>query len=242
MNAAQPKLVLRRAAFRDPALTALLAIQCFIVFIGAPLAASGVTASHLLFEFLVISLAFVVFVLSPGRVATTISIVAIVAGVTGSSLELWTPSTATSLLAHTGTAVALVLVVYVLSKAVFAPGEVTAHRVLGAIALYLNFGLLFTTAYRLIWDLVPGSISGIDAGLASWSAYGSLLYFSFVTLTSVGYGDIVPVHSLARSLANLEAIIGQLFPATLLARLITLELGRHRDHDRRDKLWEARGD
>jgi hypothetical protein len=45
-----------------------------------------------------------------------------------------------------------------------------------------------------------------------------------VTLTSTGYGDIVPLHPLARSRCNLEAIIGQLFPATLLARLITLEL------------------
>jgi len=49
-------------------------------------------------------------------------------------------------------------------------------------------------------------------------------YFSFVTLTSVGYGDIVPVHPYARSLANVEAIIGQLYPATLLARLVTLEI------------------
>jgi hypothetical protein len=49
-------------------------------------------------------------------------------------------------------------------------------------------------------------------------------YFSFVTLTSVGYGDIVPVHPYARSLANVETIIGQLYPATLLARLVTLEI------------------
>ena len=52
----------------------------------------------------------------------------------------------------------------------------------------------------------------------------NLIYFSFVTLTSTGYGDIVPMHPIARSLANLEAIIGQLYPATLLARLVTLEL------------------
>ena len=51
---------------------------------------------------------------------------------------------------------------------------------------------------------------------------GRLLYF--VTLTSTGYGDIVPLHPVARSLATLEAVIGQLFPATLLARLVSLEL------------------
>jgi hypothetical protein len=49
-----------------------------------------------------------------------------------------------------------------------------------------------------------------------------------VTVTSVGYGDIVPLHPYARSLANLEAIIGQLYPATLLARLVTLQLAGRR--------------
>jgi hypothetical protein len=51
-----------------------------------------------------------------------------------------------------------------------------------------------------------------------------LIYFSFVTLTTIGYGDIVPLHPYARGLANLEAVIGQLYPATLLARLVTLEI------------------
>lgn len=51
-----------------------------------------------------------------------------------------------------------------------------------------------------------------------------LLYFSFVTLTSTGYGDIVPLNPIVRSLANLESVIGQLFPATLLARIVTLHL------------------
>jgi hypothetical protein len=52
----------------------------------------------------------------------------------------------------------------------------------------------------------------------------SVSYLSFVTLTSTGYGDLVPVHPIARSLCNIESIIGQLYPATLLARLVTLEL------------------
>jgi hypothetical protein len=58
-------------------------------------------------------------------------------------------------------------------------------------------------------------------------AHGAILYFSFVTLTSTGFGDIAPVHPVARMLANLEGIIGQFYPATMIARLITLELRRH---------------
>jgi len=52
-----------------------------------------------------------------------------------------------------------------------------------------------------------------------------------VTLTTTGYGDVVPLHPFARSLATLEAVIGQLFPATLLARLVTLELQGRRPSD-----------
>jgi hypothetical protein len=55
-----------------------------------------------------------------------------------------------------------------------------------------------------------------------------LLYFSFSTLTTAGFGDITPLNPLARNLANLESVIGQLFPATLLARLVSLELEHRR--------------
>jgi hypothetical protein len=58
-----------------------------------------------------------------------------------------------------------------------------------------------------------------DAALVS-----NLIYFSFATLTTTGYGDVFPVNPIARSLCNLEAVIGQLYPATLLARLVTLEM------------------
>jgi Ion channel len=57
----------------------------------------------------------------------------------------------------------------------------------------------------------------------------SVFYLSFVTLTSTGYGDIVPVHPIARTLCILEAVIGQLYPATLLARIVTLEMRQGSD-------------
>jgi hypothetical protein len=113
--------------------------------------------------------------------------------------------------------------IWVVSRAVFAPGQVTYHRIIGAVLLYLTIGLVFVGLFTLVGLISPGSFSGIrieDApGLAS-----ELIYFSFVTLTSIGYGDIVPVHPVARSLSNVEGIIGQLYPATLLARLVTLGL------------------
>ncbi len=56
-----------------------------------------------------------------------------------------------------------------------------------------------------------------------------MLYFSLSTLTTTGFGDIVPIHPFVRSMANLEAVIGQLYPATLLARLVSLHVATKQD-------------
>lgn len=66
------------------------------------------------------------------------------------------------------------------------------------------------------------------AGTGLGQAVADLVYFSFTTLPTTGFGDIVPIDPFARSLANLESVIGQLFPATLLARLMTLEIEHRR--------------
>lgn len=113
---------------------------------------------------------------------------------------------------------------WVVARQVFAAGRVTYHRIIGAILLYFLISLIFVALFALVGQLIPKAFSGIaiddNAALAS-----NLIYFSFVTLTSTGYGDVVPVHPIARSLCNLESIIGQLYPAILLARLVTQELG-----------------
>jgi hypothetical protein len=111
----------------------------------------------------------------------------------------------------------------VVAQAVLKRGRVTYHRIIGAILVYLLIAVAFATLFVFIGLSIPGAIKGItfedDRSLAS-----AVFYLSFVTLTSTGYGDIVPVHPLARSLCNIESVIGQLYPATLLARLVTLEL------------------
>ena len=73
---------------------------------------------------------------------------------------------------------------------------------------------------------MPGAFS---AGGHEGTGPQRWFYFSFVTLTTVGYGDITPVARVAQSLATLEALIGQLYPATLLARLVSLETSSGRD-------------
>jgi voltage-gated potassium channel Kch len=76
----------------------------------------------------------------------------------------------------------------------------------------------------MVLAISPGSISGITVR-GSYLVLGpSIVYYSLSTITTTGYGDMVPIAPLARSLSNLEALIGQLFPATLLARIVTLEV------------------
>ena len=113
----------------------------------------------------------------------------------------------------------------VVARAVFAPGKVTYHRVVGAVFLYLNTGLIFVALFCFVVLSTPNAFAGLKSLQENLPIAGDLIYFSFVTLTSTGYGDIVPVHPYARGLANVEAIAGQLYPATLLARLVTLEVG-----------------
>lgn len=102
---------------------------------------------------------------------------------------------------------------------VFAPGRSIADRVFGAIILYLLIGLIAAFAYSAVYKVNPDAFSKLPGGsgeLDSW------LYFSFVTLTTVGYGDITPLTRLARAIAILEALVGQLYPAIIIARFVSL--------------------
>lgn len=118
----------------------------------------------------------------------------------------------------------------------FGPGHVTTHRVQGAVLVYLNVAALFAIAYGLLEAHAPGAIRPASGGFiaaVSGARTAELSYFSLATITTTGYGDLIPVHQLARSLANMEAVFGQLFPATFVARLVALHLA-HGEGTKRD--------
>jgi Ion channel len=115
--------------------------------------------------------------------------------------------------------VSLILLFLVVLGQTLRSGAVNIHRIQGAVAAYLLLGVIWANAYFLVELFHPGSFSGsvsIEGGARSW------LYFSFVTLTTVGYGDVLPIHPVARSLAIGEAAAGPLYLAILLARLVSL--------------------
>jgi Ion channel len=114
---------------------------------------------------------------------------------------------------------ALALIMTIVAMRVFAAGVVTVDRIMGAVVLYLLLGIAWAVAYELVATHDPGAFSpGDRAGIGPQRWF----YFSFVTLTTVGYGDITPVARVAQSLATLEALVGQLYPAIVLARLVSL--------------------
>ena len=113
-----------------------------------------------------------------------------------------------------------------LSKRVFADGEVNIYRILGAVAVYLVLGLLWADAYLFLYLVTPNTFLFQPGVQAYEPPISEMVYFSFVTLTTLGFGDITALHPFARSLVTLEGLVGQLYPAILLARLVTQYQGR----------------
>jgi len=110
---------------------------------------------------------------------------------------------------------------------VFGGTKVDRNLLFGAMCVYLLMGLIWAILYGLIFQFLPGSFNGIQ-GIDGKAPMDTLLYYSFVTLASLGYGDITPVAPLARTLAYLEVVGGQLYIAIMLAGLVGLFLNERR--------------
>jgi hypothetical protein len=212
-----------RGEKRDWLLTLLTAAVTLMIFVFAPLQAAGVFVFQTFAIAGLLAIIGAALIISGNPIAIGLMSIALFANLAVFFLRLYHPWPYNlHLLAGAWLIIAVTLGV-VVSMAVFGGGRITYHRIVGAVLLYLLLGIAFATLFAFVGLSISDAFKGIafkdDLALAS-----SLFYFSFVTLTSTGYGDIVPMHPLARSLCNLECIIGQLYPATILARLVTLEL------------------
>ena len=207
----------------DWLLTVLTGVLILLIFVVAPLQAIGISAFHLFAICLLLAIIGGMVIISNSPTALILMSIALVANLAVFFLRLYYPVPFhLHILAGAWLIIAGTLGI-VVTQAVFRGGRVTYHRIIGAILLYLLIAMAFATLFLFVGlsdrDAIKGITFDDDQSLAS-----ALFYMSFVTLTSTGYGDIVPVHPLARSLCNIESVIGQLYPATLLARLVTLEL------------------
>ena len=105
--------------------------------------------------------------------------------------------------------------------------EMNLNRLVGAICVFLLLGIIWSFAYALLELVAPGSFTGFSPGHGPGQD-SSWLYFSFVTLTTLGYGDITPVSAMARSLAFMQAIAGQFYVAVLVAGLVSAYISHRR--------------
>jgi len=205
---------------REPSLTALVIVEGFILFVQKPLGELDLSSAIVNSIATLLLIGSALLVVSGKRLATIVILFPTIGAVIADVLAIAKPSAAVTYVDVATKLVLMATLTWVIGLAVFGPGRVTYHRILGAIAVYFQIAMLFAYAYVLIVLLVPGAFHASKA----WSGegVGRVIYFSLATLTTTGYGDIVPLHPIAQSLANLEAVIGQLFPAVLLARLVSL--------------------
>lgn len=219
-----PQVGYLREKYSDQLLTLLTVLLALMIFVFAPLQAMGF---HAFQGFALVGLLAAiasVAIISSSPTASALMCIAFIANVVVFVLRLFEPPWTYNL--HLLAAAWLLIAVTVgsiVTRAVFRRGRVTYHRIIGAVLLYLLTAVGFAALYAFVGLSSPGAFKGVafedDAALAN-----ELFYLSFATLTTTGYGDVSPVHPIARGLCNLEAVIGQLYPATLLARLVTLEL------------------
>ncbi len=112
--------------------------------------------------------------------------------------------------------------------------KVTMNTIYGAVSVYLLIGIAWTFLFGLVEHIHPGSISmpqTLEPFLVSKQQhFNVLMYFSFTSLTTLGFGDINPVVPIARTLSYLEAVIGQLYLTILVARLVGLHIATTQNH------------
>ena len=115
---------------------------------------------------------------------------------------------------------------FVIIRFIFREDKVTYDLIHGAVCAYFLIGLMFSYIYAALEGVHPGSFSMPEMGLTHIQHF---TYFSYVTLTTLGYGDITPLSNEARSLAILESMIGQLYIAVTIARLVAMQIVHSQD-------------
>ena len=212
---------------RDEGLTVLLGALLLMIFIVNPLAAAGVFRGYAaLVHDLWLALTLLSGALAIGWRRKAAQVVVLSAILLFALRGLGFVGGAGAL----GLVVDAVLTLFLLSTLalmviwqIFREGPITRQRVQGSIIIYLLLGLIWAEAYTLAAHLDSDAFT-VNLSLGQNALSARLTYFSFVTLTTVGYGDILPTNLVTRTLANMEGLVGQLFPAILIARLVSMEI------------------
>jgi hypothetical protein len=210
---------------RGEAILPLFTFALFVLmFVAWPLSEIGVLQRPLLGMIMLIVVLASLFALGvAGRLAPVVVTLGLVVFCFQATM-LIRPFALISLLNDLTAGLLVLLLCGLLLKVAMESGSVTTNRIIGAIAVYLLFGLFFALMFDLLERLAPGAFNMGPQPTHLTPAGARFFYLSVITLTSVGFGDMVPVHPFARSLIMLEGILGQIYTSVLLARLVSLEV------------------
>ena len=216
------KPVLRRLRFRRLSTVQLL-IALALFFIWAPFV-EEIEGGELIVSglFSLVLLAGIVAVADRKRVLV-IAIVLAIPAIAGRWINHFRPDLIPPAVFLVAGLILIAFVVGNLLRFVLRAPSVNTEVLCASISAYLMLGLMWTMAYWLVDQLTPGGAFSFNTNAGRQSMNGfNALYFSFVTLSTVGYGDITPLSRIARWLAALEAMTGLLYMTVLIARLVAL--------------------
>jgi hypothetical protein len=217
------------AWWQERGLSAMLVLLVLAIFVAMPLEVTGRLSPFLVALVLTFLMVSGVLAISGRRVVTMIVAAVAIAAMGVRWALLLSPSETLACWADALGMLVIGLLAAFLLGLVFREGPITSDRIQGAIAVYLLLGLIWTLAYQLLERFSPGSLLlPPEHRLPDVVIDHSLAYYSYVTLTTLGYGDIVPIRPFARTLAIMEALVGQLYPAILIGRLVSLQIGGRR--------------
>src|SRR5258708_1060392 len=214
-----------RGRLREQLLSLVLTIQLLILFVMPAARAGGLPLPHIVVPGVLLIFVLLPLVLPRCRGAMAIVILSVALTIAGSVWRHERPDLVAGTVSTAGQVLPQLALLWVISTAVFGRGRATYHRILGAIVMYLGIGMIFVSLDIMLVQFVPDAFTHLSTD--PFELRQALTYFSFSTLTTSSFGDILPVHPIARSLANLEAICDQLSPAILLARVVGLHGARH---------------
>jgi hypothetical protein len=207
-----------------------LLIALLILLIAIPLADDLGLAGAPLVRGLVFSMLLMVGIwsLKGGGRYFTVGMTFVVSGVILNVLAINVPSLLLQVVAIILLIGFLLVATMFTMKQVATTNEISADRIVGAICVYLLLGVIWALAYTVLNFILPGSFSGFSPmGGQGWDS--EWLYFSFVTMTTLGYGDILPVSATARGFAYIQAIVGQFYIAVLVAGLVSAYVSTKRN-------------
>jgi len=118
----------------------------------------------------------------------------------------------------------MIFIIVLVVHQIFATGAITVNKILGGVATYILLGHLWASLYLTIYIIDPAAFLHGGELIQRDEVLKHLSYFSFVTLTTIGYGDIIAVSATARILAMMEGLMGQLVPAIFIAKLVSLQI------------------